>query len=105
MDTVPVRTLPFRRRAGAAVLSERFAMATAVEAVIEAARDGQTPELPAVAEDLARDDTLFGTYDEAQDAIDRWFAAGADSINLVLPEEELTEVLDAAASRLATTVR
>jgi alkanesulfonate monooxygenase SsuD/methylene tetrahydromethanopterin reductase-like flavin-dependent oxidoreductase (luciferase family) len=91
------------------MLSERFGMATAVEAVIAAARDSQTPELPAVAEDLAREVTLFGTYEEAQDAIGRWFAAGADSVNLVLPpnrpEEELTEVLDAAASRVATMAR
>ena len=40
------------------MLSERFGMATAVEAVIEAARESQTPELPAVAEDLAREVTV-----------------------------------------------
>jgi len=91
------------------MLSERFGMATAVNAVIEAARDSRAAELPAVAEDLAHEVTLFGTYDQAEDAIEKWFDAGADSVNLVLPpnrpEHELTEVLNAAASRVATTVR
>jgi alkanesulfonate monooxygenase SsuD/methylene tetrahydromethanopterin reductase-like flavin-dependent oxidoreductase (luciferase family) len=91
------------------MLSERFGMATAVNAVIKAAHDTQTPELPAVAEDLAREVTLFGTYDQAQDAIGAWLGAGADSVNLVLPpnrpEEELTDVLNAVASPVATTAR
>jgi alkanesulfonate monooxygenase SsuD/methylene tetrahydromethanopterin reductase-like flavin-dependent oxidoreductase (luciferase family) len=91
------------------MLSERFGMANAVKAVVEAAPDGQTPELPAVAEGLADEVTLFGTYDQTHAAIDQWFAAGADSVNLVLPpnrpEQELVEILDAAASRVATTVR
>jgi alkanesulfonate monooxygenase SsuD/methylene tetrahydromethanopterin reductase-like flavin-dependent oxidoreductase (luciferase family) len=91
------------------MLSERFGMARAVDAVIKAAGDGQMPELPAVAEDLARDVTLLGTYDQAYDAIDEWFAAGADSVNLVLPpnrpEKELAEILNAATAPVATTAR
>ncbi|MGZ6716422.1 MAG: hypothetical protein ACXVFG_16930, partial [Gaiellaceae bacterium] len=76
-------------------------MATAVDAVIEAAHGRQTSELPPVAEDLAHDVTLFGTYEQAGATISQWFAAGADSVNLVLPpnrpEEELVEILNAAA--------
>jgi len=90
------------------MLSERFGMARAVDSVIKAAGDSQIPELPAIAEDLARDVTLLGTYDQAHDAIAEWFAAGADSVNLVLPpnrpEEELAEILNAAAP-VATTAR
>ena len=84
------------------LLSDRFGMATAVNAVIEAAGGGRTPQLPAVAEDLAREVTLFGTYDQAQAAIADWFAAGADSVNLVLPpnrsEEELAEIVNVASA-------
>jgi len=91
------------------MLSERFGMANAVDAMIEAARETKTPELPSAAEDLAREVTLFGTYDHAQDALGEWFAAGADSVNLVLPpnrpEEELAEILNAAAPLVATTTR
>lgn len=91
------------------MLSERFGMARAVDAVIQAADESQMPKLPAVAEDLARDVTLLGTYDHAQDAIGEWFAAGADSVNLVLPpnrpEEELAEILGAVAAPVATTAR
>ena len=91
------------------MLSERFGMATAVKAVIDAARDSRAPGLPAMAEDLANEVTLFGTYDQTHAAIDDWFAAGADSVNLVLPpnrpEEELAEVLNAGASLVATTAR
>jgi alkanesulfonate monooxygenase SsuD/methylene tetrahydromethanopterin reductase-like flavin-dependent oxidoreductase (luciferase family) len=74
-----------------------------VSAVLEAADGNASPELPAAAEELARDVTLFGTYDEAGDAIAAWFAAGADNLNLVLPpghpEEELMDFLDVARSR------
>jgi alkanesulfonate monooxygenase SsuD/methylene tetrahydromethanopterin reductase-like flavin-dependent oxidoreductase (luciferase family) len=67
-----------------------------------AAAGGSTPpELPAVAEDLAQDVALFGTYDQAGATIAGWFAAGIDSLNLVLPhghpEEELAEFLDVAS--------
>jgi alkanesulfonate monooxygenase SsuD/methylene tetrahydromethanopterin reductase-like flavin-dependent oxidoreductase (luciferase family) len=83
------------------MLGERFGMTDAVDAMIEAADGNAQPELPAAAEDLARDVTLFGTYDQAGDAIAAWLAAGADSINLVLPpgrpEEELEEALSVAA--------
>lgn len=83
------------------MLGERFGMGTAVGAVVDAA-DGRVPaELPPAAEELARDVTLFGTYEEAGDTIAAWLAAGADNLNLVLPpghpEEELMEFLDVAA--------
>jgi alkanesulfonate monooxygenase SsuD/methylene tetrahydromethanopterin reductase-like flavin-dependent oxidoreductase (luciferase family) len=85
------------------MLGERFGAATAVSALVEAAGAEGQPELPAVAEELARDVTLFGTYDEAAAVIGEWSAAGADDVNLVLPpgrpEEELREVLDYASAR------
>lgn len=80
------------------LLADRFGMAAAVRAVVEAPAD----ELPAVAEELAREVTLMGTYDEAADAIAAWFAAGADSVHLVFPpgrpEHELAEIVDVAAA-------
>lgn len=83
------------------MLGERFGMAGAVEAVVEAAADKREPELPAVAEDLAHEVTLLSTYDRAAETIAIWFAAGADSVQLVLPpgrpEEELTEIVEVAA--------
>jgi alkanesulfonate monooxygenase SsuD/methylene tetrahydromethanopterin reductase-like flavin-dependent oxidoreductase (luciferase family) len=87
------------------MLGERFGMSAAVEAVVEAADANARPELPAVADELARDVTLFGTYDQAAQAIAAWFAGGADSVNLVLPpghpEEQLEELLDVAQAATA----
>jgi len=48
------------------MLAERFGMAVGVNAVIEAANGNPRPHLPAVAEDLAREVTLMGTYDQAK---------------------------------------
>jgi alkanesulfonate monooxygenase SsuD/methylene tetrahydromethanopterin reductase-like flavin-dependent oxidoreductase (luciferase family) len=83
------------------MLSQRFGMAAGVDAVIGAARDQQALELPAAAEDLTHEVTLFGTYDQAETAIDAWFAAGAETLTLVLPphrpEDELAEILGVAA--------
>jgi alkanesulfonate monooxygenase SsuD/methylene tetrahydromethanopterin reductase-like flavin-dependent oxidoreductase (luciferase family) len=82
------------------MLGERFGMAAAVGAVVE----NGSPDLPAAAEELAREVTLMGTYDEAGDAIGRWFHSGADSLSLVLPpgrpEEELAEIVEVAAAAL-----
>jgi alkanesulfonate monooxygenase SsuD/methylene tetrahydromethanopterin reductase-like flavin-dependent oxidoreductase (luciferase family) len=82
------------------MLGERFGMAAGVNAVIEAAEGNREPDLPAVAEDLAREVTLLGTYDRAGEAIAAWLAAGADSVHLVLPpgrpEDELTEIVEVA---------
>jgi alkanesulfonate monooxygenase SsuD/methylene tetrahydromethanopterin reductase-like flavin-dependent oxidoreductase (luciferase family) len=82
------------------LLGERFGMGAALAAVVDAA-----PELPAEAEELARDVTLMATYDEAATAIERWFAEGVDSVQLVLPpgrpEEELAQIVEVAAHRLA----
>jgi alkanesulfonate monooxygenase SsuD/methylene tetrahydromethanopterin reductase-like flavin-dependent oxidoreductase (luciferase family) len=79
------------------MLGERFGMAGAVAAIV-ATDDG---DLPAEAEALAREVTLFGTYDDAADLLAAWSAAGADALDLVLapgrPEEELRAVVDAAA--------
>ncbi|RKQ86024.1 alkanesulfonate monooxygenase SsuD/methylene tetrahydromethanopterin reductase-like flavin-dependent oxidoreductase (luciferase family) [Solirubrobacter pauli] len=65
-------------------------------------------ELPAVAEPLARELTLFGTYDDAPALLAAWAAAGADRVQLLLPPEEseaqLTELVEVvAAARLAST--
>ena len=76
-------------------------MAAGVNAVIEAANGNPRPELPAVAEDLAREVTLMGTYDQANKSIAAWFTAGADTVQLVLPpdrpEDELAEIVKVAA--------
>jgi len=91
------------------MLSRRFGMAKAVNAVIKAARDRRTPELPAAAENLAHEVTLFGTYEQADAAIAAWFAAGADSISLVLPpnrpEDELAEIVKVIARAVCTNGR
>jgi alkanesulfonate monooxygenase SsuD/methylene tetrahydromethanopterin reductase-like flavin-dependent oxidoreductase (luciferase family) len=83
------------------MLAERFRMGAGVNAVIEAARGNPQPELPVLAENLAREVTLMGTYDQADELVAAWFAGGADSMQLVLPpgrpEDELTEILDVAA--------
>lgn len=83
------------------MLGERFGMSAAVNTIVDAADGNARPELPAVAEALAQDVTLFASYDEARDTIASWFAAGADNLNLVLPpghpEEELMEFLDVAS--------
>jgi hypothetical protein len=72
-----------------------------VDALLEANPGGGPPKLPPAAEPLARDVTLMGTYDEAPGVIRQWLEAGADSVDLVLPlglpEEQLREMLQAAA--------
>lgn len=89
------------------MLGERFGMAAGVSAVVEAADGNRAPELPAAADDLAREVTLMGTYDQAAEAIAGWFGAGADSVTLVLPpgrpEEELAEIAKVAAAVGAAT--
>jgi alkanesulfonate monooxygenase SsuD/methylene tetrahydromethanopterin reductase-like flavin-dependent oxidoreductase (luciferase family) len=72
------------------MLGQRFGMAAGVEAVIESSDD-----LPAAAEELAREVTLMGTYDQAGELIRGWLAAGADSVHLVLPPERPGEDLTA----------
>jgi alkanesulfonate monooxygenase SsuD/methylene tetrahydromethanopterin reductase-like flavin-dependent oxidoreductase (luciferase family) len=88
------------------LLSQRFGMAAAVNAVTDAARNGRAAELPPAAEDLAHEVTLFGTYDQAEAKIAAWFRAGADSVNLVLPpgrpEHELIEIMKVAARAVST---
>jgi hypothetical protein len=85
------------------MLGERFGMEAGVRAVVDAAQ-AQSPELPAAAEELAYEATLLGTYDEAEQVVGAWLAAGADRVNLVLapgrPEEELAAVVG-VAGRLA----
>jgi alkanesulfonate monooxygenase SsuD/methylene tetrahydromethanopterin reductase-like flavin-dependent oxidoreductase (luciferase family) len=86
------------------MLGRRFGMNEGVAAVAAVARD-RRPELPAEAEELAREVTLLGSYDEAGEAIGEWFAAGADSVTLVLPpgrpEAELEDILEVAAALAA----
>ena len=66
-------------------------------------------ELPAAAERLAREVAVMGTYDEAPDVVRRWLDEGADAIDLVLPlglpEEQLHEMLRAAAPATASSDR
>ncbi len=83
------------------MLRERFGFADQVDALL-AANDGEgMPQLPAAAEELAREVTVMGTYDEAPVAVQAWLEAGADAIDLVLPlglpEEQLNEMLVAAS--------
>jgi alkanesulfonate monooxygenase SsuD/methylene tetrahydromethanopterin reductase-like flavin-dependent oxidoreductase (luciferase family) len=82
------------------MLGERFGMAAGVEAVLAVAGEAE-PDLPAAAEELARDVTLLGTYGEAAGAVAAWFEAGADVVDLVLPpgrpEDELLELVAVAA--------
>jgi alkanesulfonate monooxygenase SsuD/methylene tetrahydromethanopterin reductase-like flavin-dependent oxidoreductase (luciferase family) len=83
------------------MLGERFGMRAGVDAIVSAAEGEQEPDLPAAAEELAREVTLFGTYDEAAETIAAWEAAGVDDLDLVLPPgrpvEQLDELLDVAA--------
>jgi alkanesulfonate monooxygenase SsuD/methylene tetrahydromethanopterin reductase-like flavin-dependent oxidoreductase (luciferase family) len=83
------------------MLGDRFGFADEVDALLGANEDGGPPQLPSAAERLAREVTLMGTYDEAPDAIRAWLEAGSDSVDLVLPlglpEEQLHEMLEAAA--------
>jgi alkanesulfonate monooxygenase SsuD/methylene tetrahydromethanopterin reductase-like flavin-dependent oxidoreductase (luciferase family) len=83
------------------MLRDHFGYADEVDALLEANANGGVPKLPAAAEGLARDVTLMGTYDEAADVIRLWLEAGADTVDLVLPlglpEEQLREMLEAAA--------
>ena len=83
------------------MLRDQFGFAREVDALLEANGGGGAPRLPAAAERLARDVTVMGTYEEAPDAIRLWLEAGADTVDLVLPlglgEEQLTEMLEAAA--------
>jgi alkanesulfonate monooxygenase SsuD/methylene tetrahydromethanopterin reductase-like flavin-dependent oxidoreductase (luciferase family) len=85
------------------MLRDYFGYAREVDALLEANASGDRPRLPAAAERLAQDVTVMGTYDEAPDVIRRWLEGGADRVDLVLPlglrEEQLTEMLEAAAPR------
>ena len=83
------------------MLRDHFGFGREADALLEANGDGGPPRLPAAAERLAREVTLMGTYEEAPDTVRLWLEAGADSIDLVLPlglpEEQLREMLEAAA--------
>ena len=88
------------------MLRDQFGFAHEVDALLAANGSGGSPRLPAAAERLARDVTVMGTYDEAPDAVRLWLEAGADAIDLVLPlgvpEEQLHEMLEAAAPATAS---
>jgi len=88
------------------MLGERFGMGAGVRAVVDAAQK-RLLELPAAAEELAREATLLGTYEDAEQVIGAWLAAGADRVNLVLPpdhpEDELAAVVDIAGRLAAAT--
>lgn len=83
------------------VLGKQLGYADAIEALLEANGDGRAPRLPAAAEVLAQEVTLMATYEEAPGAVRAWLESGADEVGLVLPlglpEEQLREMLEAAA--------
>jgi alkanesulfonate monooxygenase SsuD/methylene tetrahydromethanopterin reductase-like flavin-dependent oxidoreductase (luciferase family) len=83
------------------MLRDHFGFADEVDALLGANEGGGPPQLPSAAEVLAREVTVMCTYDEAPDAVGAWLAAGADAIDVVLPlglpEEQLQEMLQAAA--------
>ena len=83
------------------MLRDHFGFAEEIDALLGANEGGGPPQLPSAAEVLAREVTVMGTYDEAPDAVRAWLEAGADAIDLVLPlglpEEQLHEMLQAAA--------
>ena len=85
------------------MLRDHFGYADEVDALLEANANGGVPRLPVAAEPLARDVTLMGTYEETGSVIRDWLDAGADTVDLVLPlglpEEQLREMLEAAAPR------
>jgi alkanesulfonate monooxygenase SsuD/methylene tetrahydromethanopterin reductase-like flavin-dependent oxidoreductase (luciferase family) len=87
------------------MLRERFDFADQVDALLGANNGGRSPRLPPAAEELAREVTVMGTYDEASGAVRAWLEAGADAIDLVLPlglpEEQLHEMLEAASPATA----
>ena len=91
------------------ILGERFGMSAALDAVVDAAQREREPDLPAAAEELAHEVTLMATYDGAASAIDAWFAAGADTVQLVLPpgrpEAELEQIIDVAAAAGTVEIR
>jgi alkanesulfonate monooxygenase SsuD/methylene tetrahydromethanopterin reductase-like flavin-dependent oxidoreductase (luciferase family) len=82
-------------------LRDGFGFTREIDALLDANADGGMPRLPPAAEALAREVTVMATQDEAPDAVRRWLEAGADAIDLVLPlglpEEQLGEMLEAAA--------
>lgn len=77
-----------------------FTSAAVIE-TLRAADRVRARDLPASAESLAHELTLFGTYDDAPTLIAAWFAAGADRLQLVLPPEEsegkLAELIEVVA--------
>jgi alkanesulfonate monooxygenase SsuD/methylene tetrahydromethanopterin reductase-like flavin-dependent oxidoreductase (luciferase family) len=83
------------------MLRDQFGFAREVDALLEANADGGLPTLPAASERLADEVTVMASYDEAPAAMGRWLEADADSVDLVLPlglpEEQLREMLEAAA--------
>lgn len=82
-------------------LRDQFGFGSEIDALLEANGGDSPPKLPAAAERLAQEVTLMATYDDAPDAVRLWLEAGADSVDLVLPlgvpEEQLKEMLEAAA--------
>lgn len=88
------------------MLRDQFGFAREADALLDANASGGPPRLPVAAERLARDVTVMGTYEEAPDIVRLWLEAGADTIDLVLPlglpEEQLHEMLEAAAPAAAS---
>ena len=88
------------------MLRDQFGFAGEADALLDANAGGGPPRLPAAAERLAREVTVMGNYQEAPDTVRLWLEAGADTVDLVLPiglpEEQLHEMLEAAAPAAAS---
>jgi alkanesulfonate monooxygenase SsuD/methylene tetrahydromethanopterin reductase-like flavin-dependent oxidoreductase (luciferase family) len=88
------------------LLREQLGFAREVDALLEANAGGGVPVLPAAAEALAHEVTIMAPYSDAAPVVRGWLDAGADSVALVLPpaapEEQLAEMLDAAAPARAS---
>jgi hypothetical protein len=77
----------------------RLGHAHAVEEVLAANPTRRTFDVPESARTLLDELTLWGGTEQAREALDRWYAAGAQMPTVVLPPgrpiEELDHMLDA----------
>ena len=85
------------------MLGERFGMAAGLDAVVAAADGTAGPSCPRSPRSSRARSRSWRATTSAGEAIGAWFAAGADSVQLVLPpgrpEEELAEIVEVAAAR------
>jgi len=72
----------------------RFGYGAAVDAVLAANPTHRTAEVPAAAQDLLDELTIWGDADSARAALDRWYLEGADLPVLALPPNRPPAELD-----------